>query len=306
MIYDSKKFNIRYKAFFDFLKLNNEIRIWIAKPMDNSYQKINKFLVSPKPKFSYKDDQGNEILYFEFKNLKKIDIQMNIIAILSKIKIDLNKKHDLSFDKSLSRYIKSERFLEHTSAIKKLTLEITKNDKNNLEKINTIFNFIAKKFKYCYPVKNRGVKNLDLKRLKGDCGEYSGLFVTMCRILKIPTRNTTGFTIFPKQKNINEHGWASVYLKKHGWIDVDPQYASLEKNINIGAKKYFLRRSEYRIAFINGFNISLKPSIPKGFLLDYWNKIGLPLENDSVQTLQPLIFSSKNKIRFKENIEIIK
>jgi len=162
-------------------------------------------------------------------------------------------------------------------------------------------NFIVKNFTYCYPVQQRGVKYLSLDNLIGDCGEYSSLFVTMCRILKIPARNNTGFVIFPKQKKINEHGWANIYLKPYGWLDFDTQYASLEKN----ASPYFGRRNDYRISFTNGFNIPLKPSIPKDFKINYWNEHGMPLTHTAAQTLQPIIFASQKEIEFKDSLELL-
>lgn len=298
MIQKSKEFNIKYRANF-VSPANNDVRIWVAKPANSKLQKIKKFSIFPMPQKIYQDNQGNKILYFNFKNQIKIEIKINIKVILKQNKVKLNK-NNISISKNiLKRYTKSERFLEQIPEIKNLTREITNNSKNNLDKIKLIFSFIAKNFKYCYPVKKRGVKNLDLNKLRGDCGEYSSLFVTMCRILGIPTRNNTGFVIFPKQRKISEHGWASVYFKPYGWIDMDPQYASLEKNIKTGTRKYFGQRTDYRITFINGFNIPLKPGVPKNFQVTYWKNLGLPMANNSAQILQPLVFASKNKIKFK-------
>ncbi|MBU4332236.1 transglutaminase-like domain-containing protein [Patescibacteria group bacterium] len=242
-------------------------------------------------------------MYFEFKDQKNINIQMDIKATLWKNKINLTKEKfslPLSSLKLFQQYTKNEKFLEQTPAVKDLTKNIIIKDGYILDTIQSVFNFIIKKFKYFYPVKQRGVKYLNLKRLKGDCGEYSSLFVAICRILKIPTRNNTGFVIFPKQKRIVKHGWASVYLKPFGWLDFDTQYASLEKN----TKKYFGQRSDYRIVFTNGFNIPLKPVIPKSFQINHWNKLGLPLTNDSVQTLQPIVFASKKDVKFEDKIEL--
>lgn len=303
MISSPKKFNIRYKA--SFIKTNNNIvKVWLVQPLNSITQKIESFLVSPKPQASYKDTQGNKILYFEFKDQKNINIQMDIKVILWKNKINLTKENLSLFSVSTKlsqQYIKSENFLEQTLAIKNLTKEITNKDDNILNNIQSIFDFIVKNFEYCYPVKQRGVKYLNLEQLKGDCGEYSSLFITMCRVLKVPTRNSTGFVIFPKQKKIIEHGWASVYLKSLDWLSFDTQYASLEKN----TKKYFAQNSDYRIVFANGFNIPLKPPIPKNFQIDYWNKLSLPLTNNSVQTLQPIVFASEKEVKFEEKIELI-
>lgn len=303
MIFSPRKFNIQYQCSFNSSD-KNIIRVWLAQPLNSATQTIESFLISPKPQKHYKDTQGNKILYFEFKDQKKVNIQMNIVAALWKNKIDLMKKKiSLSppSSKLFQQYTKNEKILEQTLAVKKLTKKIINKNDYILNAIQSVFNFIIKNFQYRYPIKQRGVKFLNLKRLKGDCGEYSSLFVTMCRILKIPARNNTGFVIFPKQKKIVEHGWASVHLKPYGWLDFDTQYATLEKN----KKNYFAQRNDYRIVFTNGFNIPLKPAIPKSFRINYWNKLGLPLTNNSVQTLQPIVFASKKDIKFKDRIKVI-
>jgi len=288
MKYSSKKFDIEYRAKFTKIGKNNQIRAWIAQPLSFGCQEIESFSIYPKPKSYYKDHQGNKILYFRFENTKDLEIKMNIKVTLWKEKIKIKKENIPQANiKLFNQYIKNEKFLEQTAQIKRLTDKITENDELVLDKIKSIFNFISQNFKYCYPVKKRGVKNLNLNDLKGDCGEYSSLFVTMCRILKIPAKNNTGFVISPKYKKIVEHGWASIYLKSYGWIDFDAQYATAEKN---GAKKYFGQRNDYRIIFTNGFNIPLKPSIPKNF--------------KSVQVLQPIFFISKQKTQFKDIIKL--
>jgi len=303
MIYSPKKFKIRYQATLNSSD-DNIIKIWLAQPLNSITQKIESFFISPKPHKYYKDTQGNKILYFEFKGQKKVNIQIDIKATLWKNKNDLTKEK-FSFPPVSSRlfqqYTKSEKTLEQTPIVKTITHKIIKNDDYVLNNIQYIFNFIVKNFKYCFPVRQRGVRHININKLKGDCGESSSLFVVMCRILKIPARNNTGFVIFSKQKKIAEHGWASIYVKHYGWLDFDTQYASIEKY----AKKYFAQRSDYRMVFTNGFNIPLKPAIPKNFRINYWHKLGLPLTNNVVQTLQPIVFASKKDIIFKDNIELI-
>ena len=309
MRYGAKKFNIRYNANFTSITKDSDTRVWFAMPTNSEYQRINKIKISPKPHSIYNDNQGNKILFFEFNGNKYFNLQVDMDITLSRRKIVLKKKDNLvpaSISKYLKKFIKREKFLEQTTQIKKTTFNITKDKKNDLEKIIGIFEFVVKNFKYCYPVKKRGVKYLNFKNLKGDCGEYASVFVTMCRILKIPARNNTGFVIFPRQKKVVEHGWASVYLKKYGWVDFDPQYASLEKNYQKSIEKFFGQRNDYRISFVNGFNIPIKPKILSGSNLDFWKKVYLPISNNSVQILQPVFFTSKEKIKFNEKIEILK
>jgi transglutaminase/protease-like cytokinesis protein 3 len=141
--------------------------------------------------------------------------------------------------------------------------------------------------------------------LVGDCGEYSSLFVTMCRIAGIPARNETGFVLFPETKNVIEHGWASIYLETHGWMTIDTQWAQIEKNEGRDPLMYFFKQPDYRIIFTHGFNVLLTPSIPEQWYptyKKYWKNQCLPITINSVQTLQPLIFTADNEIKFSDEI----
>lgn len=303
MIYSPKEFDIKYEALFK-SSGKNSIKAWMAVPQNSTKQKIKSIAIFPSPKSEYKDSKGNKILYFNFKDKDEIKIEMKINATLWKESIDCKEKkfftpHQSS--KILKKYTKNEKFIEKTNKIKNITQSITSRNNDNYLNIKNIFDFIVNNFHYCYPVNKRGVKNLNFNKLKGDCGEYSSLFVAMCRVLNIPAKNLTGFVIFQKEKTITEHGWASIYSKPNGWIDFDTQYASLEKN----RYKYFGNREEYRIVFTNGFNVPLKPTIPEGFDISYWNNLGLPMTKSSVQTLQPLVFASKSKIDFKDGVRLI-
>jgi len=298
-----KKFKIFYRASVK-SRNKNDVNVWTAKPKSSSFQKINKIYISQKVKSVYQERE-NKILYFEFKNKKFIDFEISIEAELSKEKFILKTSNNIKNNqlKKFSRYLKNEKFLEQTTNIKRLTKQTTRKQESILDKIIAINKFLKKNFKYTTLVKKRGVKNLNLKNLKGDCGEVGALFVAMCRILKIPAINKTGYIIYHDEvKNIYEHGWTSVYLNNIGWIDIDP----LAENIKKVKNRYIYEQKNYFLNFLNGFNIEIKPPIPKNHKTDYWKKLGLPLTKKSAQIFQPLIFSSKDKLNFKEYIKLIK
>lgn len=304
MISSPKKFNIRYQAHFNSPR-NNIIKIWLAQPLNSATQKIDFFSISPKPQKHYKDAQGNKILYFELKDQKDTSIKMDIKTTLWKNKIKLTEKK-LSLPsvstKLFQQYTKNEKFLEQTLAVKKLTHQITNKNQSILNNIFLITQFLKKNFQYIYPVKKRGVKNLNLNNLRGDCGEVGALFVTMCRILDVPAVNRTGYVIYYDELNkIYEHGWASLYLKPYGWIDIDPLADNIFKK---RGDKYLYSQKNYFLSFTNGFNLKLKPKIPSNFIFNYWNKAGLPMTNTSAQTLQPLVFASFKKFKFSDNIKL--
>lgn len=61
---------------------------------------------------------------------------------------------------------------------------------------------------------------LDLLRTgRGECGDYSALFVALCRAAGIPARSQVGFWV---KKDSSPHVWAEFYLPGVGWIPADP------------------------------------------------------------------------------------
>lgn len=303
MLYSPKKFGFLYQAEFK-LAADSRLKIWLSKPISSKYQKIDKFKINIRPSSIYKDEQGNSLLYFDIKQKGRISLNMSFDAVLFKEKSDIKTIKNDSFKtapKTLRRYLKDEPSLEQTKDVKALVAKLTSEKENALEKITTFFDFVVDNFKYRCPVVKRGVKNLNLLKLRGDCGEYSSLFVAMMRSVGIPSRNITGFALSPKGIVV-EHGWAEVYLKPLGWVPIDMVYTSQEKANKKNKLKYFLQHDDYRLVFCQGFNIPLKPAIPGGFSLNFWKELGLPITYDSTQILQPIIFASSNKVIFKDNL----
>ena len=291
----SKTFKLKYRADFVGNERDNVVSIWIAKPVNSNTQHVEKFLISKKPTKQYSDKNGNVILYFELKNETKYFIEFYLEVTLKKqldkIQINLDQCFDRKSTQNKS-FIKSEKYLQQSDDLRSLAQKISGEEKSGEKIIEKIFKFVMRNFSYKYPVKNRGVENMDFKKLEGDCAEYASFFVALNRSLKIPSQNRTGFVVFPENNKIVEHGWASVCCGDNGWLDFDPQYASLEKDW----KKYFAKTSDYRIVFTKNFNIPLK---------FYRDAEGIEIIKMSAQTLQPIAFISKNKIRFKHKIQII-
>lgn len=295
----AKEFNIFYQALFS-SKEANEYLIWLAEPIHSEYQQINNFSTNLTQDSEYVAD--NNLIHFFKISGKNIKLELNMTMILHKDSGPIANLDFSNIPKDIAdHYLKSEKYLEQTPAIIDLTHKLITDQKTTPEKIEKIFRYVAEKFNYCYPVVNRGVENLDLNNLSGDCAEYSSLFVTMCRIAGIPARNVTGFVIFDYE--IKEHGWAQIYANSN-WLDVDAQYASLEDSIEIGIQKYLFNRPEFRIIFSTGFNLPLKPSLPNNFDISAIQKFGLTIDQNRAQVLQPIVFASKSRADFSDNIAL--
>lgn len=306
MILD-KKYKIQYTAM---LKTSDPgIKLWIAQPINRDYQKITNFSVSLPVHSKYQDFHKNTINYLDFPKNNEIKLEISFEVQNKFFKENINPETiKIPSKKSLiyKTYTKNTKFLEQTIGMKKIAKELKRNEQNSLDIAKKIFLYTMEKFQYQYPVKKRGIKNLQLNKLKGDCGEYSAFFTTLCRINNIPSRINTGFVVFPENETIKEHAWNSIYLKPYGWLDVDTQYGSLEKTHKIALKEYFCKRIENRIVFTTDYNIPIKPQAPQNYKLTYWKKQYLPIDKKYTQILQPLIFATKHKISFfKEEFKLI-
>lgn len=115
-------------------------------------------------------------------------------------------------------YTKSEPFIEQTPEIKETSDKITSGLINPIERAHAIFNWVKDTMKYVYPPDKRGAIEA-LKTLKGDCGQYSDLFIALARSAGIPARQQSGFIFLPDSNGY--HVWSEIYLPIYGWVPVD-------------------------------------------------------------------------------------
>lgn len=70
---------------------------------------------------------------------------------------------------------------------------------------------------------------LDVKTIfqtgKGTCSEYTNVFISLMRAVKIPCRMVVGYVYMPEHNFEGSHAWAECYIKDYGWLAVDPQNA---------------------------------------------------------------------------------
>ena len=98
--------------------------------------------------------------------------------------------------------------------------------KRQLDLVKKIFNFVVRTLSYAgyNPVDRGAVEGLRAKR--GDCSEYSDLFVALCRAKGIPARTAEGFTT--ESSSVPKHSWAEVFITGLGWVPFDPTFADFK------------------------------------------------------------------------------
>jgi hypothetical protein len=55
---------------------------------------------------------------------------------------------------------------------------------------------------------------------RGDCDEFTDLFITLCRMRGIPCRRLTGYFI-GKGKEAEQHAWGELLSPTKGWVSID-------------------------------------------------------------------------------------
>ncbi|MBN8544651.1 MAG: transglutaminase domain-containing protein [Ignavibacteria bacterium] len=231
-------------------------RIWSSQPFEYINQRNVKFLgVSPEPDERWTDaENGNVIFYWDIaKRMKDGDS----LVITRRFRYDLfnftvpqdiqtaNAPDGMLDD--AERYLVSEEFLELTDSIKAMSVSIAGGENDPLKKARLFYDWMRGNMKYEWPVLARGAGEA-LKTCKGDCGQYSYLYIAFCRASNIPARLVSGFMLAPD--TLSYHVWSEIQLPGLGWLPVD----CTDKN-------GFLSLDNRRLVTSRGTNIPL-PNVP--------------------------------------------
>jgi len=122
--------------------------------------------------------------------------------------------------------------------VKQTAQKITSDARTDEEKVQRIYDWIVLNTFREPKVRGCGVGNikamLETGNFGGKCGDINGLFVGLARASGVPARDVYGIRIAPSQFGYKElggkpaslqgaqHCRAEVYLKRHGWVAMDP------------------------------------------------------------------------------------
>jgi len=229
------------------------LHIWSSDIRDYATQKmLSKSTIHPQPDQSFTDSvHGNHVLYWNPS--LQAGGEFTITRTFRYITFDYRPVIDQEAERSqwdqipqeiIEKYTYPERFLEQNDALIDTVFQLLENIANPVSQAEALYNWVQNSMTYVYPPEQRGVQNA-LATLKGDCGQYSALFMTMCRIAGIPARQQSGFNFIPH--NTGAHVWSEIYLPVKGWVPVDAT-----------RKNGFLFLDNKRLITSIGLNIPLK------------------------------------------------
>ncbi|NUN08167.1 MAG: transglutaminase domain-containing protein [Ignavibacteriaceae bacterium] len=203
--------------------------IWSSGPFTLPNQKIEKldFENLPPSDIFTDHENGNIISCWDLtgsvNNGKQIIIKRKFSGHLYNLRANINSLLRLSDYDTVSTdlfyfYTKSEPSLEQSPEIILLAHEASGGNQNLNDALRSLFDWVRNKMKYIYPPEKRGVLAA-IEKYEGDCGQYSALFITLCRALGIPARQQSGFAI--SDGKFGYHVWSEVYIPGTGWVPMD-------------------------------------------------------------------------------------
>ena len=195
-------------------------------------QKILGIKYSRKPSRIF-NKNGNRYAEFVFiKPDRQEKVEINIKAELFRYDLFTAREKpgfDDYEDSGNRDFLKHEKYIEKDHAeIRQIAESIEGQTQTDI--VNNIYNYVIDNMEYtAHNGKDWGaVKALQWK--KGDCTEYSDLFVALCRAKNIPARFAAGYTV--RFDDISaKHNWAEVFLQDYGWVPFDPSWGDVKNFI---------------------------------------------------------------------------
>jgi transglutaminase-like putative cysteine protease len=186
-------------------------------------QKINRVEYSKGPErfFSKNGYRYAEFLINKPARMEKLTVTIYADLYRYDLNTAMNNKDKNQFqDTGLEEFLKEETYIEKNDReMREIANSIVGNSQIDL--VRNIYNYVLDNMEYVIQgKKDRGALNA-MRYKKGDCSEYSDLFVAICRASKIPARVVTGISVQTDAKTA-KHNWTEVYLNDYGWVPFDP------------------------------------------------------------------------------------
>jgi transglutaminase-like putative cysteine protease len=151
-----------------------------------------------------------------------------------------NFKFDIYPKTLIIQYCRSAKFWESNDPeLNEIAHNLlTESGADVLNYLKKTCNFVRENIKFRENLPLRLGARLALKEGKGDCDEFSDLFITLCRINHIPARRVTGI-LLTGTNSFGLHAWSEVYFPPNSnWIPFDValgEFAAIKWNYLIRA-----------------------------------------------------------------------
>ncbi|MHC4185806.1 MAG: transglutaminase-like domain-containing protein [Planctomycetota bacterium] len=194
-------------------------------------QKILGITYSPKPSKVFHENGNRYAEYVFVRPRKGFQVKIGVKAELFRYDLFTARRKYVkdppeSETYSLKEFLRQERYIEKDHPRVQQIAESIEG-KTQTDTVKQIYTYVINNLEYII----QGEEDLGavraLENNKGDCSEYSDLFVAICRAKNIPARVATGYTV--RSDDVSpKHHWVEVCLEKYGWVPFDASWGDVE------------------------------------------------------------------------------
>lgn len=246
----------------EYEQLGKIVRVWLPIPIEYAQVEDVKILNVSSDKAIINDNNVDQrSVYFEEKlrHDQEFSVEYELINHMQYKQFDPSIVKKCSVKECLNE---CEPHILFTPYLKNLAYEIIGDETNPLLQAKKIYDYITTHIPYSFVRPYITLPNISeymTTGLKGDCGIYAILFITLCRIVGIPATWQSGLYCTPKE--IGNHDWARFYVEPYGWLFCDCSFggSGFRNHSELQRQFYFGHLDPFRIPSAKAFQKDLVP-----------------------------------------------
>lgn len=247
----------------EYEEIGKTIRVWLPIPIEYAQVEDVHILKTSSNKAIINDNCVlQRSVYFEEKLQphQEFYVEYEFVNHIQYQEFDENIVKESSLKEALDE---CPPHIIFTPYLKQLTKDIIGNETNPLLKAKKIYDYITMHIPYSFVRSYITLPCLSeymATGLKGDCGIYAVLFMTLCRIAGIPASWQSGLYCTPS--TIGNHDWARFYIEPYGWLFCDCSFGGSGFRNHSERQRvfYFGHLDPFRIPSAIAFQSDLVPS----------------------------------------------
>lgn len=240
----------------------NRLEIWLPLPLTTDAQTVFNLQISGAPARIYRDRHGRARVAVHQTTAppgpgQSLQLRLAYDATRSAVEADTTALAERNFPDYDPRDVALQPFLRPEAKIQAAHSQIVgaarglkANHTGPFLHARAAYDFVLERLSYQH-IDGLGGALYAYRNRHGECGDYSALFVALCRAMRIPARPCVGFWA---NATDDWHVWAEFNLPGVGWVPVDPSKGDEGEDL---ADAFFGELDHNRITVAHSFDIHL-------------------------------------------------